>query len=92
MAEHVTETGLFFNLSASANAYAGAADLYGIFVASSAAATVKVWDGTTAAGPIIANTFTAIGGTFYPLPAKCGAGIFVTISGTADMTVFYQPR
>jgi hypothetical protein len=92
MAEHVTETGLFKNISESTLVFTGATDLYGIFVASSAAATVKVWDQTSAAVPVIANTFTAIGGTFYPLPAKCGNGIYVTISGTADMTVFYKPR
>ena len=92
MAEHVSETGTYKNISASALVFTGACDLLGIFVASSAAATVLVYDQTSAAVPIVANTFTAIAGTFYPIPAHCGNGIYVTITGTADMTVFYKAR
>jgi hypothetical protein len=37
------------------------------------------------------NTFTPIGGTFYPMPFACSTGIFVTISGTVDCTVSFIP-
>lgn len=93
MAEHVTETGSYLNLSASASVVAGACDLIGIFVASaSGSPTIKVWDSLTAAAPILVNTFVPSAASFYPIPAYCGTGIYVTIGGTVDCTVFYKSR
>jgi hypothetical protein len=92
MAEYVTEVGKYVNISASALVRTGACDLLGIFCASSAGATVLVYDQTSAAVPIVVNTFTAIAGTFYPIPAHCGNGIYITIAGTGDITVFFKPR
>lgn len=91
--EHVTETGRYANITSSTLVYTGACDLLGIFVAgASATPTIKVWDQTSAAAPIVIGTFTPSAGTFYPFPSHCGSGIYVTISGTVDCTVFYVVR
>lgn len=87
----VQETAGYVNLSASALARTGRGDLLGIFCASSTGATCKVWDSLTAANAIIVNTFTLVGGVFYPLPFKFQTGCFVTITGTADITVAINP-
>ena len=80
----------FKNLSASAQVKDGTGVLAGIFVASaSATPTIKVWAQTTAAVPILVNTFTPVAGTFYPMPARFSAGLYVTIGGTVDCTVFF---
>lgn len=87
----VTETGCYENITSDTLIYTGACQLLGIFCASSSAGTVKVWDQTSAAAPILVNTFTAVGGVFYPIPASCVNGIYVDITGTLDITVFYTP-
>lgn len=67
---------------------AGGLFLLGIFVAqASATPTIKVAD---TAGTI-ANTFTPLAGTFYPLPCQLSGTLTVTISGTVDATIFYGP-
>lgn len=67
--------------------------LMGIFVASaSATPTLAVYDGNSATGtPILANTFTPAGATWYTIPAQFNNGLFVAISGTVDCTVFWEP-
>lgn len=86
----VSEALSYANLSASGQVKASAGKLTGIFVASaSATPTIKVWDALTATTPILINTFTPAAGTFYPMPARFGTGLYVTISGTVDCTVFY---
>jgi len=88
-ADQVTESAPYFNISASAQIASKPGRLLGIFVASaSASPTIKVWDSLTAANSILVNTFTPVAGTFYPIPGRFGTGLFVTISGTVDCTVF----
>lgn len=90
MKNNVSEVGDFVNLSASALVKTGPGVLLGIFVASaSSTPTIKVWAQTSAAAPILVNTFTPVAGTFYPIPARFSAGLYVTISGTVDCTVFF---
>jgi hypothetical protein len=83
----------YVNLSASALVLTGAGKLVGIFVASaSAVPTIKVWDNTSGATTVLVNTFTPVAATFYQLPnVRVATGIYVTISGTVDCTVFYDP-
>ena len=93
MAEHVSETGTYKNISASALVFTGAVDLLGIFVASaSASPTILVEDALTDTTPLVVNTFIPSAGTFYPIPAVCGTGVYVKIGGTVDCTVFLKPR
>lgn len=91
MSEPVFEVANYRNLSASAKVKDGLGKLMGIFVASaSATPTIKVWDNTAASGNVLVNTFTPVAGTFYPIPGYFITGLFVTIGGTVDCTVFYE--
>lgn len=87
----VSEAAGYSNLSASGLVKSGSGALLGIFVASASnTPTVKIWDNTSAATTILINTFTPVGGTFYPIPAKFGIGLYVSIGGTVDLTVLYD--
>ena len=88
----VNETGAYKNISTSTLVRTGPCRLLGIFVASaSATPTIKVWDAVTAVAPIVVNTFTPSAGSFYPMPFTLGTGLYVTISGTVDCTVAWNP-
>ncbi len=91
MPNPVTETGQYSNKSASALIYTGAGRVLGIFCASSTAGTVKLWDQTSAAAPILVNTTSVYGGTWYPMPFDFVNGLYLTIGGTCDVTVCFQP-
>ena len=89
----VSEAGDYTNISASELIRTGPGKLLGIFVASaSSTPTIKVWDQTSGAAPVVVNTFTPSAGVFYPMPCKLNTGLYVTISGTVDCTVFWEPR
>lgn len=77
----------YTNMSASALVKTGDGYLAGIIMASGSG-TIKLWDSTTAAGSILVNTFTPILG-WNPLPVHFTAGLFVTITGSMDITVTY---
>ena len=88
----VSEGGNYTNISASTLIRTGPGKLLGIFVASaSSTPTIKVWDNTSAATTVIVNTFTPGSGTFYPIPCRFETGCYVTISGTVDCTVMWEP-
>jgi hypothetical protein len=91
MSNPVVESAGYTNMSASALVRTGAGQLLGIFVASSSAGTVKLWDNTSAATTVIVNTFSATAATFYPIPVNFKNGLYVTIGGTADITVIWNP-
>jgi hypothetical protein len=80
------------NLSASALVKTGAGRAVGIIVGSHSGGTVKLWDNTTAAGAVLVNTMTlAAGERFVNLADTAfNTGLYVTIGGTADITVVYQ--
>lgn len=80
----------YFNLSADQLVKTGEGTIVGIFVASSSSGTIKLWDNTSAATTVLVNTFSAIGGTWYPLPFRFTTGLYVDISGTIDLTVSYS--
>ena len=85
----VHESATYQNISASTQISPAPGDLLGIFVASATSTpTIKVWDSLTAADDIIANTFTPLAGTYYPIPAHFNTGLYITISGTVDCTIF----
>lgn len=93
MSSSVSEAGTPVNLTASAQISNAAGDLLGIWVSSaSATPTIKVWNNAAATGDVIANTFTPLAGSFYPMPFQFNKGLFVTISGTVDCTVSWTPR
>ena len=80
----------YSNISSSAQISPIEGRLIGVFCASSASATLKLWDSTAASGSILVNTFTLYSGTWYPIPAKFGTGLYATITGTADITVIHS--
>ena len=83
--QSVIESGKRLNITAT-NTTLSAKRLMGVFVSqASATPTLKVADSVGT----IANTFTPVAGTFYPLPCGTTGTITVTISGTVDATVFY---
>ena len=89
--EIVVETGTYQAISSSTAVLSGPGYILGIFVtAASDTPTLKVWDSLSAAGGVVADTWTPAAGTFYPIPARVGTGIYVTISGTVACTVIYK--
>jgi hypothetical protein len=87
MANPVVESANYKTLSASGQVAPNRGHLIGIFVASGSP-TIKVWDSLTATGNVIVNTFQTAGVGFYPIPAEFRTGLYVTITGTAEITVF----
>lgn len=82
----------YTNLTATAaiSPITGPRKLGGVFCASSTAGTLKIWDSATAAsGPVIVNTFSLVAGTYYTIPAIAQNGLYLTVGGTADITVFW---
>ena len=84
-----TPQGKYTNLSASALLATGPGVLVGVVVNSHSSGTLKFWDNTAGSGTVIFNTITlAAGERFVPLfGAKFTTGCYLTIGGTADVTV-----
>ena len=82
----------YTNISASALIKTGAGQVYGIVIGSHTTGTVKLWDNTSAATTVLVNTMTlATSERFIPLfGATFGTGLYVTIGGTADITILYR--
>jgi len=81
----------YANKTASALIKTGQGVLKGIFVASaSSTPTIKLWDNTSAATTVLVNTFTPVASTYYEIPATFKTGLYITISGTVDCTLFYK--
>jgi hypothetical protein len=80
------------NLSASALAKTGEGSVVGIVINSHTSGTIKLWDSLTAANTVLVNTITlAAGERFIPFyNLSFSVGLYVTIGGTADITVVYQ--
>lgn len=80
------------NLTASGLVHTGFGQVAGIIVNSHTSGTIKLWDNTSAATTVLANTITlAVGERSIPLfDASFNVGLYVTIGGTADITVVYK--
>lgn len=76
----------YTNLSASALLNSGITKLGGIHCNSTSSGTVKIYDNTAASGTVVLNTYTLASG-WNPMPFILGTGCFITIGGTADITV-----
>ena len=62
-----------------------------MYVNSTSAGTIKFWNNTSAAGSVINNTITPAVG-FHPLgSANFTTGLYATVSGTLDVTLYYIP-
>lgn len=61
----------------------------GIFVSSTTAGTIAIYDGTSASGTKIVDTFSPTAGVSYPFPFNFTKGLFVSVGGTLSATVFW---
>jgi len=78
------------NLTSANVALTGAGQLVGIYVNSTSAGTVVIRDGTTAGDTAISGTITpAIG--YHAFPAAVSTGVFLSLSGTINVTAFVIP-
>lgn len=80
------------NFTASTSAVKnGPGNLIGVFVNSTTAGTLKIYDSLTQTGAVMNNTtqYPAVG--YYPLGgASFGIGLSVTVGGTIDATLYYE--
>lgn len=83
---------LYVNTTASVLIKTGPGNLVGMTVGSHTGGTVKFWDNTSAAATVLVNTMTLAAGErdmpFYG--AKFNTGLFITVGGTIDVTVYYN--
>lgn len=89
----IQDSASYTNLSASALIKTGAGVLKGIVVNSHSSGTLKLWDNTSAATTVLFNTitFAAGSGIVINLPAvEFSTGLYATIGGTADITIFWK--
>lgn len=84
----------YTNLTASALIKTGFGSIKGMYVNSTSAGTIKFWDNTSAATTVINNTITPAVGYHALGPAPEGAsfanGLYVTIGGTLDVTIYWE--
>ena len=82
----------YTNISASALIKTGAGRLKGFMVNSHTSGTLKLWDNTSAATTILLNTITFNAGpAIFVLPdVEFGTGLYATVGGTADITIFWK--
>jgi hypothetical protein len=89
----VEDRSTYTNISASALIKTGAGRVKGFMVNSHSSGTLKLWDNTSAATTVLLNTitFAAGSGLMFNLPdVEFGTGLYATIGGTADITIFWK--
>ena len=87
---NVINTGGYKNITATGNVSPVSTDMLGIFVSTSTAGTFAVYDSaTTTTTTPITGTVTAVGGTFYQIPASASNGLYVVVGGTLNATVIF---
>lgn len=82
----------YANLSASGLIKTGAGKVSGVVINSHSSGTLKFWDNTSGATTVLFNTITlAVGERYIPFyDADFNTGLYLTIGGTADVTVMYD--
>jgi len=90
MSMPVIESGYPINLSASGVVCAKPCTILGFYVNSTSSGTMNLLDGGSSGTALCGTITPAIG--FHRFPAMCGsAAYFKKVSGTIDVTVFFQP-
>ena len=64
--------------------------LLGGFIVASGTPTITIYDNNAGSGTLILNGLLANSSTPYPVPARFTNGAYVVISGTGDVTFFYE--
>ena len=80
--------GEYSNQTASALIKTGEGFIIGIYL-NSGTASVVVRDALTATTPVICNTTPLVAG-WNPMPFRFGTGLYLSITGTCDLTVSYH--
>jgi hypothetical protein len=84
----------YTNLSASALIKTGAGVVAGFIVNSHSSGTLKLWDNTSAATTVLLNTITFAAGSGIVVnlgsDIQFSTGLYATIGGTADITIFWK--
>ena len=75
----------YANITSSTLLKTGDGFLFGVFVASTSSGTLKIWDQTSGATPVLVNTFSPVLG-WNPIPFRFTTGLYVTVGGTIDCT------
>ena len=93
MSKFVLNKAKYKNTTSSVLIKTGTGNLKGVFVAAaSSTPTIKFWDNTSAATTVLINTFTPVAATMYNMgcDVEYNTGLYITISGTVDCTVFFD--
>lgn len=85
------EATTYLNITASTLVRTGTGILVGMYVNSTSAGTIKFWDQTSAAVPVLNNTITPAIGYHVLGNASFLTGLYATIGGTLDVTLYYIP-
>ena len=80
----------YVDIAASALVKSGHGVLVGMYVNSTSGGTIKYWDNTTATAPVINNTITPAIGYQSLGNAEFINGLYATITGTLDVTLYFQ--
>lgn len=80
-----------YNITASTNALkSGRGVLRGMYVNSTSAGTIKIYDSLTQTGTVINNTITPAIGWHNLGSSEFNTGLSVTIGGTLDVTLYLE--
>jgi len=89
IAENNNEMYTYVRLTASGLIKTGVGQLGGFLVATGTP-TITIYDGTSASGTLMLNGVVTTAGVPYPVPCGFNTGLYVAISGTCDVTFFYN--
>lgn len=80
----------YTNITASALVKTGQGSLVGMYVNSTTAGTIKLWDNTAGSGTVINNTITPAIGYHALGDIAFSTGLYATIGSTLDVTLIYS--
>jgi hypothetical protein len=88
---YTVEAGFPINLAASAVICAKPCTILGFYVNSTSSGTMNILDGGSS-GTALCGTITPAAGAFHRFPATTStAAYFTIVSGSLNVTFFYQP-
>lgn len=90
MLSNMSNVNAYKNVTATGAVATGAGVLSGVYVNSTTAGTIKLWDNTAGSGTVINNTFTPTVGYHDLGNVAFSTGCFATIGGTIDATFHFS--
>ena len=86
----MTAPNKYKNFTASNLVKTGAGVLEGMYVNSTTAGTIQLWDNTSGATTLINNTITPAVGYHCLGKIAFNTGLYATVGGTMDVTLYYE--